>query len=66
MTSTSVYTISFFQDSRSAGGETYRGALDMAKAIAIATVQKGSAGQAEIHGPDQKLLFRYPLAPRGL
>ena len=60
MTSTRPYSIAFFQNSRSTGCETYTGSLDMAKAIAIATVQKGSASRVEIRDREQQLLFRFP------
>ena len=60
MSNTRPYSISFFQNSRATGCETYTGSLDMAKAIAIATVEKGSADRVEIRYREQQLLFRYP------
>jgi hypothetical protein len=55
-----IYTIAFFAGSRPAGNETCRGALDAAKAIAIAAVDKGSADRAEIRDLHKHLLFHYP------
>jgi hypothetical protein len=39
------------------GSDTYRGSLDVAKAIVIATVDGGSAEEAKIHDVNNTLLL---------
>jgi hypothetical protein len=55
-----IYTITFQKGSRRAGSETCRGMLDVAKAIAMAAVEKGAADRAEVRDINGKLIFHYP------
>jgi hypothetical protein len=55
-----MYIISFFTGTKPAGTETYRGALDMAKALAMAAVDRGSADRVEVRDINKNLMFHYP------
>ena len=55
-----IYTITFLKGSRPAGNESYCGALDIAKAIAISAVEGGSADRAEVRDVNQHLIYHYP------
>ena len=55
-----IYTVTFFVRSRPTHSETARGSLDVAKAIAMAAVEKGTAERAEVRDINKHLMFHYP------
>lgn len=62
-----IYTISFMHGAQVTAMETFRGQQDVAQALAMAMVGKGSADRVEIRNIHGHLVFRYPCtAPRRL
>ena len=61
-----IFNITFIEGARLVGSDTYRGSLDVAKAIVIATVDGGSAEEAKIHDVNNTLPLHYTKAIRPL
>lgn len=55
-----IYTIVHIKRCDTARRETFRGELDTAKALAVATVEKGQTDRAEVRDVNGQLVFHYP------
>lgn len=60
MGSDMIYIVTYLKRSKPAGSETCRDSIDMAKALAMAAVEKGTADRAEVRDLNKALLFHYP------